>query len=260
MSIWARHTKTSPLTRRRRILTPNQSPQRLKIITIQKAFPNDLIRRIDSLEATVASQAQQIIELQKQLDVADKSTPQSKPTAVQNRKTTNMVTNEAKERDRRSKNLILRNIEAEGDAGNDKLAVENFIEQICSPENRPVVVKVQRITKTTEGTNSVQVIFKDKESRDTVYKATKNHNINKFANVFAHQNRTKAEQQQYFELNSLRTKKNEQLDKLELLDNPFRWVVCDKRIRCINTVQSRTEKKSIYVFDKELEQAMHAQQ
>lgn len=94
----------------------------------------------------------------------------TKPNVVQNLKTTNMVVNDAKERERRSKNIIIRGIEPTNDNKKDEEAVKHFLNEVCE---QPVAVKkVQRLFKKksgeniTEPTTSILVVLENKDQQE----------------------------------------------------------------------------------------------
>ena len=161
----------------------------------------------------------------------------TKPKVVQNLKTTNMVVNDAKERERRSKNIIIRGIEPTNDNNKDEEAVKHFLSEVCE---KPVEVKkVQRLFKKkkseenkTEPTTSILVVLENKDQQEIALSSARHHNHVDFKNVFAHEDRTKAQQLEYNESVKQAKKKNEELERHDLLDKPFRWVVRGDRIRC----------------------------
>lgn len=70
--------------------------------------------------------------------------------------------------------------------------------------------------------------------------------------MFAHEDRTKAQQVQRAALIKVRNAQNAELEREKLLDNPFRYIIRGECIRCIKSEESRQLKKSVYVSDREV--------
>ena len=69
--------------------------------------------------------------------------------------------------------------------------------------------------------------------------------------MFAHEDRMPAQQLQYSECAKQAKLKNDSLNREGRLDNPFRYVVRGDRVRCIDAIESRYEKKSVYVSEQQ---------
>lgn len=174
-----------------------------------------------------------------------------------------MVVNDAKEREPRSKNIVIRGIKPLENDQQDKDAVNKFFEAVS--EEKVTVKKVQRLFKAkndmrnkSEPTSSILVCFDNRDEQQKALKAARQHSNPSYEGVFAHEDRTKAQLLEYSTCAKQAKIKNDELEKEELLDKPFRWVVRGNRIRCIDAVKSRADKQSVYVSSNELNQAIAA--
>lgn len=240
---------------------PSATTHNNRLNSVENKKNNAKTKKVD-LEREVAELKAELRELKLIVESLKKNINNalpSKPNVVQNLKTTNMVVNDAKERERRSKNIIIRGIEPTNDDTKDEEAVKHFLNGVCK---QPVAVKkVQRLFKKknkdnkTEPTSSILVVLESKDDQEKALLSARHHNHDGFKNVFAHEDRTKAQQLEYIESVKQAKKKNEELERYDLLDKPFRWVVRGDRIRCIDAVKSRTDKKSVYVLESEINSA-----
>ena len=108
--------------------------------------------------------------------------------------------------------------------------------------------------------SSVLVVLNSVEDQQAVLKAARHHDKADFNGVFAHEDRTRAQQLQYSECAKQAKDKNRRLEAVELLDQPFRFVVRGDRVRCIDASQSSVAKKSIYVDDSTVQLEIQRQQ
>ena len=141
----------------------------------------------------MAQLTKEVIELK----ASNKPSSQA-PTVVQNLKTTNMVVNDAKEREPRSKNIVIRGIKPLENDQQDKDAVNKFFEAVS--EEKVTVKKVQRLFKAkndmrnkSEPTSSILVCFDNRDEQQKALKAARQHSNPSYEGVFAHEDRTKAQ-------------------------------------------------------------------
>jgi hypothetical protein len=112
-----------------------------------------------------------------------------------------MVANDAKERERRSKNIIVRGIPPLEDGQQDLKAVNEFLQAVC--EEKVTVNKVQRLFKSKsdspsrEPTASILVCLDNQHEQQTALKASRRHSNPDFKGVFAHEDRTRAQLLEY---------------------------------------------------------------
>ena len=173
----------------------------------------------------------------------------------------NNAANDSLERERRSKNVIIRGLEYTGNENeNTSEKVEEFLSAVCHKGMK--VKKAQRLHSRSlnivenipSKVPSILVVLNDADEAKEGLKNARHHTDDQFKGVFAHDDRTKAQQYEYSEIAKLTKKKNEQLKSVNLLDQPFRYVVRSDRVRCIDVQQSKDQKKSIYIDDKDVKQ------
>jgi hypothetical protein len=100
----------------------------------------------------------------------------------------------------------------------------------------------------------VLVVLEDTETQKSVLQMARHHKLQHFHRVFAHEDRTTAEQQQFLDGRKRARASNTQLEQAGLLDQPFRYVVRGDRVRCINVSESRELQKSVYVTEQAVKQ------
>lgn len=175
----------------------------------KKATNAELLKLIKELRDEVA-------RLRDQIDA--KKTSHPAPTATQNLRTVNLEASDAKERERRSKNVVIRGIESiDGDtAEHDEVNVESFLDAVC-PGAKAVKVHRLRQSKQNEPTDqskrapvpSILVVLESAEEQQKVLKACRHHTNADFAGIFAHEDCTQAQQLQYSERAKEARSKNE---------------------------------------------------
>ena len=216
-----------------------------------KAPDPDLLNLIYELRKEVDDLKKQLAELQRS---------HSTPTPKHSLQAVNKAASEANERKRRAKNLIVRGISPpeSGSSEDDTEQVKSFFAKVCPDVH---VEKVQRLntSKSKKGSDrppspAALVIFKDEEEQRVALKAARHHNSSDYKGVFAHEDRTEAQQLEYAEVAKEAKRLNEVLDKKKVLDQPFRYVVRGDRARCIDVSKSKQERKSVYVSDEALAQ------
>lgn len=199
----------------------------------------DLIKRIDEQQA-------EINELRKQLNDLKSSPP--RPTIAQQCATRNEAADELHEQERRSKNIVLRNIEPSQTLDEEASAVRQFFSEIGHSNLNAKGFKRQR-NKDGSPSPAILVLFNNKEDAQSAMKAARSHKNASYPGVFAHEDRTKAQQQQFMALTKEAKSRNDELNRNYQLDKPFRWIVRGNRIRCIDVQESRTQSKSVFVSD-----------
>jgi hypothetical protein len=207
----------------------------------------------------IAEMRKEIDELKKQL--AQVLSKQTTASVTQTLRTVNVVASDAQERARRSKNVIIRGIHsAKNEDEDDSTAVRAFLAAVC-PDINVENAKLQRLQNSRPRENdesassrnpvpSVLVVLNSVEEQQTVLKAARHHDNPEFKGVFAHEDRTRAQQLQYSECAKQAKDKNKRLESVELLNKPFRFVVRGDRVRCIDFIKSSVGKKSVYVDDR----------
>ena len=97
--------------------------------------------------------------------------------------------------------------------------------------------------------NVVQVSLINKEERENVLSKCSRHSLAKYAKVFAREDRTPSEQQEFNKNRAEMKRRNDELEEAGLLDEPFRNVIHRRtgRLCCINVEKSNEAKK--YVFE-----------
>ena len=217
----------------------------------KQATNADLVKMVNDLRAEVADLKNELKSL--------KGERQS-PTAKQSLRSINSAASDAKERERRSKNVIIRGIQpANGDSDNrehDEAQVEAFLQAVC-PDVTAKKVQRLHVAKPKDGTDSSKrtpvpsllVVLSDVDAQRQVLKAVRHHDCKDFKGVFAHEDRTEAQQLQYSECAKQAREKNEKLRVVGSLDQPFRYVVRGDRVRCIDSIESSQQKKSVYVTE-----------
>lgn len=186
------------------------------------------------------------------------------PNTTKNLRAVNEAASDAKERERRSKNVVVRGIQPslDGNPEHDKEQVVSFLHAVC-PEAK--VKKVHRLHHATQKDDtskrnqlsSILVVLEDAETQKRVLKVARHHSVEQFQGVFAHQDRTQAQQLQFAECSKLARDKNKQLEADGLLDQPFRFVVRGDRARCIDTIKSRENKSSCYVSEQDIKKYLN---
>jgi hypothetical protein len=165
--------------------------------------------------------------------------------------------------------VIVRGIQPSND-GDSMNAVRTFLAAVCPTVNVDNA-KLQRLQNSgprgvneTQGNrkpvSSVLVVLNSVEEQQIVLKAAKHHSNSDYQGVFAHEDRTRAQQLQYSECAKQAKDKNRRLEAASLLDQPFRFVVRGDRVRCIDAKQSSAAKKSIYVDERNVQLEIHQQQ
>ena len=218
-------------------------------------------------ENAVLQMRKEILELRKEIDELKKLLAQIQinqiaPTATQTLRTVNVAASDAQERARRSKNVIIRGIQPAYDEDSTN-AVRTFLAAVCPTVNVDNA-KLQRLQNSRpkgdeepQGNRnpapSVLVVLNSVEEQQIVLKAARHHLHPDYQGVFAHEDRTRAQQLQYSECAKKAKDKNRRLEAAALLDQPFRFVVRGDRVRCIDATQSSVNKKSIYVDERKVQ-------
>ena len=96
---------------------------------------------------------------------------------------------------------------------------------------------------------SILVVLDGVDEQRRVLQAARHHTSKEFSGIFAHEDRTQAQQLQYSECARQAKDRNAALQGSGLLVQPFRYVVRGDRVRCINSVESAQHKKSMYVSE-----------
>ena len=215
------------------------------------------------LHAELNELREQVALLQRKVEALTSARPAL--TTNQNLRTVNSAVNDVRERERRLKNVVIRGI-VDGDTrDHDEEQVRAFLQAVCPNLDTDAVQKVHRLRHAKQNNPStdsskrtpvpsVLVMLNDTETQRKVLKAARHHNSNKFKGVFAHEDRTPAQQMQYAECAKLARNKNEKLNEQRALDQPFRYVVRGDRVRCIDTHQSREREQSVYVTEQQIKQ------
>lgn len=185
----------------------------------------------------------------------------SAPTATQTLRTVNSAANDTKERERRSKNIIVRGIAPNDDGDtreHDDVQIEAFLDIVCNGAKAKSVHRLHT-SKTNDASKpapvpSILVVLETTEVQQQVLRAARHHSNADFAGVFAHEDRTKSQQLQYSDMSKKAKAENEKLKRDKLLDQPFRFVVRGDRVRCIDALKSADNKKSVYVTDQQLKE------
>jgi hypothetical protein len=190
------------------------------------------------------------------------------PVTIQNSQTqrsslVNIVAKEQRERENKAKNVVIRGIKLPDvtNLSTDQVAtavtetVNKFVARVTADSAKNVNVReVNRIpqsklaneTNTSPLSYSAVVVLESEEQQRALLNVARRHNINEFDGVFAHEDRTKAQQMQYREHKTEAREKNAELLREGKLDKPFRYVVRAGGVRCIDVGQSKESKKSIY--------------
>ena len=222
----------------------------------------------------VLQMRKEILEMRKEIDelkklLAQVQINQISPTTTQTLRTVNVAASDAQERTRRSKNVIIRGIQPANDEDSTN-AVRAFLATVC-PTVNVENSKLQRLQNSRpKGDNepqgnrnpvsSVLVVLNSVEEQQIVLKAARHHTNPNYQGVFAHEDRTRAQQLQYSECAKQAKDKNRRLEAVSLLDQPFRFVVRGDRVRCIDAKQSSVDKKSIYVDERKVQLEIQRQQ
>ena len=174
-----------------------------------------------------------------------------------------IVAKEQREKEIKTKNVVIRGLKLpdETNLTTDEVAtaatetVKKFVARVTADSAKNVNVReVHRIpqSKLSKETNvsplsySAVVVLESDEQQRALLSVARRHNIEEYKNVFAHEDRTKAQQAQYRELKSEARAKNAELLIEGKLDKPFRYVVRAGGVRCIDADRLRENKKSIY--------------
>jgi hypothetical protein len=223
--------------------------------TQAKKEPNAVLQ----MRKEILEMRKEIAELKKQL--AQVLSKQTTASVTQTLRTVNVAASDAQERARRSKNVIIRGIpptNGDDDENNDSsAAVRAFLTAVC-PAVNVENAKLQRLQNSRNDdssgkrnpVSSVLVVLNSVEDQQAVLKAARHHDKADFNGVFAHEDRTRAQQLQYSECAKQAKDKNRRLAAVELLDQPFRFVVRGDRVRCIDASHSSVAKKSVYVDER----------
>lgn len=175
----------------------------------------------------------------------------------------NIVAKEQREKEIKTKNVVIRGLKLpdETNLTKDEVAtaatetVKKFVARVTAGSATEVNVReVHRIhqSKLAKDTNisplsySAAVVLESDKQQSALLSVARSHNIDEFKDVFAHEDRTKAQQAQYRDLKSEARAKNAELLIEGKLDKPFRYVVRAGGVRCIDACQSKENKKSIY--------------
>lgn len=214
---------------------------------------------IDQLLSRVAALEEEIRQLKTQ-----KAAP-AQNTLVERTSLVNVVAKEQREREIKAKNVVVRGLKLadETNSNADQVAtaatktVQQFVARVTADSAIPVNVskvhclpqsKSVNLTNELPITYAAVVVLESDEQQRALLKVARRHNLQdeEFKGVFAHEDRTKAQQLQHREsLNEARAK-NTELDRRGLLDKPFRYVVRAGGVRCIDVDQSSKQKRSIY--------------
>lgn len=220
-----------------------QAPKRVANDEMQKLHKllNEMKTEIDSLKNEIR---------------AMKAARQA-PTAKQSFKSVNEALNDAKERERRSANVIIRGILPAEDYSqdHDEVQVEAFLDAVAQGIKAKKVQRLRHAKVNDKGKRnpvpSILVMLESAEDQKEVLKMARHHSEVDFKGVFAHEDRTKAQQQEFAECAKNAKDKNEKLNESGLLDQPFRYVIRGNTVRCIDSIQSRKHKKSVYVTEQQ---------
>ena len=212
----------------------------------------DLIKTFELMRKEIDELKEQIKQLK-----YDRTSPSIK----QNLRTVNNAVTDVKERERRSKNVVIRGIQPiQGDSPeHDKETARAFLKAVCPNVEPEKVIQLHQSKPSKDkskstSTPSILVVLKDVESQKRVLQAARHHDNEQFQGVFAHEDRTQAQQLQFAECSKQAKSRNDKLRADGLLDQPFRFVVRGDRVRCIDKIQFCELKKSCYVSEQQLKQ------
>ena len=187
------------------------------------------------------------------------------PTKHQRHRAANQALNEADERARRANNVIIRGIAPSGDGHvTDEEAVKSFLSaaKVVDVEVKKIQRQLAAAPKPNDVSNRVPsptilVVLDSAAAAQKVLKATKNHELSNYQGVFSHEDRTDAQREQFTALRRKAHNENMQLDRLGLLNQPFRFVVREQRnqIACIDFAASARAKQSVYIANSDVNTA-----
>ena len=223
-----------------------------------RAIPRKSRKQIDEeLYNLIAGLREEITALKTKIATLERGS--SSPRNNQSLRTTNDAAKETEERERRSKNVIVRGIKP-STAEDDETQVNTFLGAVCEGDVK--AVKVHRIRTATQNSTlqnnrsppapAILVTLENSEVQQKVLKSARHHHVTAFDQVFALPDRTKAQQFQYSENAKVAQRKNDKLQKSGKLDQPFRFVVRGDRVRCIDFIQSSTNKTSVYATEQQI--------
>ena len=134
----------------------------------------------------------------------------------------------------------------------DLKSVEDFFVAVGLDEVEIVKtrrIKSKKLASTVQGI--LQVVLKSSEDQRKVLARARYHAGEGFTGVFAREDRTESEQTTFNALNKQKNEKNSQLEKIGVLNKPFRYVIHrrDERVAPINFVESAKRKRSIFVSE-----------
>jgi hypothetical protein len=150
----------------------------------------------------------------------------------------------------RETNVVVIGIAESSEVKDDDLIKQFFTEAGFS---ETAIKHVRRLksskNKVVSNTNVVHVSLINKEERENVLSKCSRHSLAKYAKVFAREDRTPSEQQEFNENRAEMKRRNDELDEAGLLDEPFRNVIHRRtgEVCCINVDKSNESKK--YVFE-----------
>jgi hypothetical protein len=172
-----------------------------------------------------------------------------------------------RERQIRSKNVVIHGVVSQDDAEKDKSAIKELLHELHI--DGVEVVKVHRMQprsiSSSEDENEqvrkekkcmFQVVLGDADQQKAVLAAARRHTFDgRHRGAFLHMDRTRAEQEQFRLLDEQRRKRNDELKELNLLDK-YRYVLRTDRVRCIDMVKSSAQQRSWYVSGGEIGRAV----
>lgn len=172
----------------------------------------------------------------------------------------NAACKESKERARRSMNVVLRGelLTKDDTSGqHDRKQAEKFLSDVCPDLEVNNITNVQRLYQKKEAIGkafpSLLVTLNSTDTVQKVLKYARHHTHEQWTNVFAHEDRTEAEQFQFYKCKNEADTKNDNLRKHELF-NQYQYVIRGDRVRCIDRIKSTELRQSIYVSDEQIKQ------
>ena len=173
----------------------------------------------------------------------------SATTSKQSLRATNEAASESEERERRAKNVVIRGIPPSA-TETDLMQVNSFLDAVGADVH---ATRVQRIKSATQrdAVPAILVLLDSRDKQQRVLQHARHHGVTKFSNVFAHEDRTKAQQLQFSECAKAAKTKNAILERSGL-DPLYRYVVRGDRVRCIDLDKSREERTSVYVTEADI--------
>lgn len=204
-----------------------------------------------------------VADLEKEVELLkNQAAGPSQSSQVQRSTLVNVMAKEQREREIRAKNVVIRGLSFPDETNlTDQAAtavtktVQKFVARVTTDSATSVNVskvhylpqpRLQNQANNLPISHSAIVVLENEEQQRTLLRVARHHNLEEYKGVFAHEDRTKAQQTQHRESVSEAKTKNDELAKRGLLNKPFRYVVRVDGVRCIDVDQSAEKKKSIY--------------